>query len=221
MNSRKYAILGWLSGLVFWISYFVMSSIRADYFHKYKAVSELGSIGAPNAVFWNVTGFMCVGVFISLFSIGLHKSVSPSGADKGKAAFSFLLGSGLFFIFAGIFPGNFEEKSSLTMILHAVGNLGSGLLFVLAAFSYIPVMRSSAHWRSAVVPSITIVILFILSGFLRSGAAPALGQKIGFAIFFAWISFMAYKLYSSSASRPSLRLTARDTHNVGAGKIYE
>ena len=201
MNNKKYALLGWLSGLVFWISYFVMSSIRADYFHKYKAVSELGSIGAPNAIFWNVIGFMCVGVLIALFSIGLHKSVSLSGAGKGKAAFFFLLGSGLCWVFAGIFPGDFEDKTSLTMTLHAVGSLGSGLLFVLAAYSYIPQMRSSVHWRSAVVPSTTLVILFILSGFLRAGSAPALGQKIGFAIYFVWVAFMAFKLYLSSANQ--------------------
>jgi hypothetical membrane protein len=193
MSDKKYALIGWFSGLLFWVTYFVLSTIRPDYYHKYKAVSELGSVGAGNAIIWNVIGFICVGALISLFSVGLHKSISVSG--KGKLAFYLLFGSGLFWAFAGIFPGDFANRTSLTMILHAVGSLGSGLLFVLSVFTYMPAMRISPYWRSSVIPSVSIVVMFILSGFLRSGAAPAFGQKVGFLIFFIWVSFMAYKLY--------------------------
>ena len=199
MNDKIYALAGWSSCLLFWAAYILMSTIRPDYYHKYKAVSELGSVDAPNAILWNIIGFVCVGALISLFSVGLHKSISIS--SKGRIAFYLLFGSGLFWVFAGIFPGDFENKTSLTMILHAIGSLGSGLLFVLSVFTYIPAMRVSPYWRSSVVPSISIVVMFILSGFLRSGVAPALGQKIGFLIFFIWISFMAYKLYKSPVNK--------------------
>ena len=198
MNYKKFALLGWSSGFLFWTVYFVMSAIRPEYFHKYKAVSELGSIGAPNAILWNFFGFISVGILISVFSIGLHRSISMTG--KGKLAFYFLFGSGLFWIFAGIFPGNFEDRTSVTMILHTVGSMGSGLFFVLSVFSYIPAMRLSPYWSSAVIPSLSIVVIFILSGFLRSGSAPALGQKIGFLIYFIWIAYMAYKLSKAAVN---------------------
>ena len=176
-----------------------MSTIRSDYHHNTKAVSELGSIGATNALAWNAIGFVTVGLLISLFSIGLHKSLSQSG--KGKIAFGLLFSSGLFWAIAGIFPGDFEDKKALTMILHAVGAMGSGLFFILAVFTYIPAMRSSPHWRPIVVPSVLIGIGFILSGFLRTGSAPALGQKIGFLIYFVWISLIAYKLNKTQSEQ--------------------
>lgn len=202
MNNKHFGLIGWLAGLVFWCSYFTMSSIRADYHHNNQAVSELGSVGASNAIFWNATGFICVGVFVAVFSVGLHKSISVSG--KGKIASCLLFGSGLLWAFSGIFPGDFEDRESLTMILHMVGSLGSGLLFLIAVFCYIPAMRASNYWSNSVIPSVSIGILFVLSGFLRSGTAPALGQKIGFLIFFVWISFMAYKLYVDVRSAPHL-----------------
>jgi hypothetical membrane protein len=199
MNNKNYALIGWSSGIIFWVTYFTMSTIRPDYYHKYKAVSELGSVGAPNGVAWNLIGFIFVGFLISLFSVGLYKSISVSG--KGKIAFGFLFGSGLLWALAGIFPGDFEDRTSLTMILHAIASLGSGLFFVLSIFIYIPAMQSSPYWQKSVLPSVLIAILFILSGFLRSGSAPALGQKIGFFIFFLWLSFMSYKLFRETANK--------------------
>lgn len=204
MNNKKFASIGWLSCIVFWCSYFLMSSIRPDYYHRTKAVSELGSVGAPNAIIWNFTGFIFVGLLIAVFSIGLYKSITVSG--KGTIASFLLCGSGLFFAFAGVFPGDLEDRDSLTTILHAVGSLGSGLFFVIAVFCYIPAMKASAYWRSSVIPSVSIAMLLVLSGFLRSGAAPALGQKIGFLIFFVWISFMAYKLYKDVRAVPAIDL---------------
>ena len=202
MNNKNYAQIGWLSCVVFWCSYFLMSSIRPDYYHGSKAVSELGSVGAPNAVFWNLIGFVFVGLLIALFSVGFQKSISVSG--KGRLASYLLIGSGLLWASTGIFPGDFEDRDSLTMVLHTVGSLGSGLCFITAVFFYIPAMRASAYWRSSVIPSVSIAMLFILSGFLRSGTAPALGQKIGFLILFIWISFMAYKLYKDERTAPTL-----------------
>lgn len=204
MTNKNYALVGWLSCVVFWCTYFLMSSIRPDYYHGRKAVSELGSVDASNAILWNITGFILVGLLIAWFSIGLHKSISDSG--KGRFASYLLIGSGLLWASTGIFPGDFDDRDSLTMILHIVGSLGSGFCFITAVFFYIPAMRASAYWRSSVMPSVSIAILFILSGFLRSGTAPALGQKIGFLILFIWISFMAYKLYKDERNTPSIEL---------------
>ena len=193
MTPKAYAIVGWLSGAVFWITYIVMAEARADYFHRTKAVSELGSVDATNAVYWNAIGFVAVGLLISTFAIGLKQSVSTTG--KGRIAFFLLFFCGLFWALAGIFPGDFEDRDSLTMIVHAVGALGSGLCFVLSVLFYVPAMRSTRHWRNLAPISLALAIAFFLSGFLRTGSAPALGQKIGFLIFFLWIAVMAWRLF--------------------------
>ena len=201
MNQKLCAISGFLSGILFWVSYFIFSSIRPEYFHKYKAVSELGSVNAPNALLWNIFGFGFVGVLLCVFAVGLYQSV------QGKKAFYFLFLVGFFWLLNGVFPGDFENKTSTTMILHAIASLGGGLFFVIAVFAYVPSMRASEYWRSSVMPSVIICIAFIISGFLRSGSAPALGQKIGFLIFFIWVFFMAFKLYRAPVNK-AVNLTA-------------
>lgn len=195
MTPKHYAFVGWASGILFWVTYLVMSTIRPDYYHNTKAVSELGSLDASNAFAWNAIGFVTVGVLISFFSVGVHRSVSRSG--RNRIAFGLLFAVGLFWALAGIFPGDFENKKALTMILHAVGAIGSGLFFVLAVFAYSPAMKASSYWRSMTIPSVAIAVGFISSGFLRTGSAPALGQKFGFLLFFIWVSLMASKLYRS------------------------
>ena len=201
MTNRNYAVLGSLSGITFWVTYLIMSSIRTEYTHFHKAVSELGSVDASNAIIWNLIGFILVGIFICVFAIGLHKSIS--NGTNGRVAFYPLFACGIFYACAGLFPADMENRTSLITILHLIGSMGSGLFFVVAVFAYISPMRASHYWKSAVIPSLILVLLFIASGFLRSGETPALGQKIGFFFFFLWLGFMAFKLYSHTAAEQS------------------
>ena len=41
--------------------YLIMSSIRPEYSHLTKAISELGSLDAPSLWYWNVLGYIIPG----------------------------------------------------------------------------------------------------------------------------------------------------------------
>lgn len=98
----------------------------------------------------------------------------------------------------GVFPGDFEDRTSTTMLLHAVGSLGS---FIAFPGRWLPAAPGVSRTRkSALVgwTSLALVVASIMAGFLRSGVAPGLGQRIGFAFVFAWIGLVGYALVRSN-----------------------
>ena len=197
--------IGWIAMLTpiwFGLIYFVMSSLHPNYSHSTKAISELGSLDAPNLWVWNVGGYILPGVAISLLGIGLARQFD---GEKGAGWVSRpLIASGLFMAMSGVFPGDFENRTSPTMLLHAVGALGSFIAFLISGFSAPALLLRHPEWRAYVLPSTTIVILSIVSGFLRSGNSPGLGQRIGFLFFFMWIALVGYGLIRNSKGVPTI-----------------
>jgi hypothetical protein len=99
--------------------------------------------------------------------------------------------------FSGIFPGDFENKKSLTMLLHTIGSFGSCIFFLIGAFTYPKQMKKSVYWKNAIRPTLVftwLTIVFGSWGFIFPNM-PAVGQRIVFAFYFLWIIFTAYKLY--------------------------
>ena len=176
--------------------YLIMSGLRPEYSHLTKAISELGSLDAPHMWFWNIFGYIIPGLAIALLGTGLnHEFTQPlREAFIPSAA---LVCSGLLMALSGVFPGDFENRSSTTMIVHTVGSLGSFVAFLVAGFWFPKIFRSLPHWRWVSWPSLLLVIASIVTGLLRSGAAPGLGQRLGFICFFLWVGLVGFALWRS------------------------
>ncbi|NOS94270.1 MAG: DUF998 domain-containing protein [Cyclobacteriaceae bacterium] len=201
MTKNTYSIFGFLAVTSFWITYFIMTNLRAEYSWLYKAISELGSLDAPNAWIWNLFGYILPGFCISVFSYGLHKEIQH--ANSSRWPLIGLMGSGIFMSISGIFPGDFENWQSLTMLLHTLGSFGSYSLFLIAAFTYPKQMVLSDYWKSSIVPIKVFTWLTILFGawpFIFT-ATPAAGQRFVFFFYFAWILGMSFRLYRMNANR--------------------
>jgi len=75
----------WLAGpaaaALFFLSLISFAAMRSDgYSHATKAVSELGAIGAPFAMAFNIVGFILPGILIIIFASRLmRKSESTHG----------------------------------------------------------------------------------------------------------------------------------------------
>src|SRR6478736_7930689 len=185
MKYRQFALMGIFAPLLFWATYLFISLKRPEYSFLTKAVSELGSVDAPHQWFWNMLGYIIPGILITIFSFGLHRSIS----GDSKLSFLGLLLSGLFMTLSGIFPGDFNDRESLTMLLHTVGSFGSYSFFLIAAFTYPRQMRKSAYWKRAVAPTVVFTWMTIVFGawpFLFP-SIPAFGQRIVFFFYFLWI----------------------------------
>ncbi|MBT8219939.1 MAG: DUF998 domain-containing protein [Bacteroidia bacterium] len=195
MTNKQYSIIGILAVVVFWSAYFIMANLRPEYSYLTKAISELGSIDAPNKWYWNIAGYITPGILIAIFGYGLYKGLATENSSK-LPLYGIIL-SGLFMSFSGIFPGDFDNKNSTTMLLHTIGSFGSYAFFLLGAFTYPKLMKTSTYWKKVIKPTLIFTWLTIIFGgwvFVFPNT-PAVGQRIVFSFYFIWIIFTAYKLY--------------------------
>jgi hypothetical membrane protein len=195
MTNKQYAVIGFLAPSLFLTTYLVMSNLRPEYSFMTKAISELGSVDAPNKWVWNVLGYILPGTFIAVYGFGLHKNSVPKMTSK--LPFIGIFFSGIFMAISGIFPGDFDDKQSLTMLLHTVGSFGSYLFFLIGAFTFPNQMKKIDYWKDAVKPTLICTWMTIIFGswvFVFPNY-PAVGQRIVFLFYFLWIVITAYKLY--------------------------
>ncbi len=195
MSQKQFAMLGLLGPMLFLITYLIMSALRPEYSFLTKAVSELGSVDAPNKWMWNGLGYILPGLLISIYSFGLFRSVSKGQGNK-LPLISFVL-SGLFISLSGIFPGDFENRQSTTMLLHTIGSFGSYIMFLIGAFTYPRQMKKTEYWKGAIKPTLIFTWLTILFGawpFIFT-SMPAVGQRIVFFFYFIWIFYTSLRLY--------------------------
>ena len=193
ISIRTIGFIAAITPLWFFTVYMVMASRRPEYSHLTKAISELGSWDAPNLWVWNVLGYILPGLAMALLGSGLKRAFAGT---TPRAAFptGALVVAGLLMAMSGVFPGDFDNRSSTSMVLHTVGSLGSFVAFLIAGFGLPPAFRARADWRWLAMPSVALVIASIVTGLLRTGAAPGLGQRLGFACVFAWVGLVGYAL---------------------------
>lgn len=205
LSIRTIGILA--AAIPFWflLCYLGMSTVRADYSHFTKAISELGSLDAPNGWMWNVGGYMIPGGVVALLGWGVGNRLR---GQKGIGVSSYaLIASGLLMLLSGVFPGDFENRTSFTMIMHAIGSFGGFLGFLVSGLTLPWVLRRIPVWRSYAWPSLALVLLSIVTGFLRSGNAPGIGQRLGFACFFAWVGLIGFALARSGGQTEGDHIT--------------
>lgn len=195
MTNKTYAVIGISATILFWTTYIIMSNLRPDYNLFHKAVSELGSLDAPNKWTWNILGYIITGILIAVFSIGLFKSIS-NGPGSKLPLIGFVL-SGLFMSLSGIFSGDFENRQSTTMLLHTAGSFGSYVFFLIGAFTYPKQMKKSEYWKKSVILTLLFTWLTVIFGawaFIFP-SIPSVGQRIVFFFYLLWIFYTAIKLY--------------------------
>jgi hypothetical membrane protein len=199
MTHKHYALMGIFLIAQFWALYFIMAMARPEYSFLTKAISELGTVDAPNLWMWNILGYILTGVLIAVYSYGLFQSISDGNSNKlPMIAF---IGSGLFMSLSGFFPGDMDNRTSLTTILHLVGSIGSYVCFLVAAFTYPKQMRKSVYWKKAITPTLAFTYLTILFGawpYIFTNM-PGAGQRLVFIFYFLWIFYTALMLYKQKA----------------------
>ena len=194
MNSTCRTIAVLAIAVTFWFAlvYLVMASVRPDFSHATKAISELGSVDAPNRWIWNICGYIVPGTIVA--SLGWAFGGHFLDTKSAKLVSYSLIASGLLMAVSGVFPGDFEDRTSFTMIMHAIGSFGSFIFFLVCGFSMPWLLQRFPGWKAYAWPSLALVLLSIATGFLRTGNAPGIGQRLGFACFFLWVGMMGVAL---------------------------
>jgi hypothetical membrane protein len=181
--------------LWFLASYLLVSSMRSDYRHFNMAISELGSIGAPNALLWNLLGYILPGAVIALLGWS-SREVLPASRPGLVVAGSIAL-SGIMMLLSGVFPGNFENRTATTMVLHTLASILSYVFFLIGGFALSGISAKSAALRFVHYPLLVVLVLSLVTGFIRFGNLPGLGQRFTFACYFLWIALYGLVMFRS------------------------
>ena len=196
---RIAGFLGIGAFVVFWLASFILGAIRPDYSHVVNTISELGAIGTPNAILWNIIGFIVPGIFLAIAGGVIAKSVSLGKSKVITLACVLLVLAGLAVAGQGIFPAEMKDgianTASSSTRGHFLFSLLSGAAWALGALMLVRPMKRSPHWHGWHIVSATLVVLtVIISLSLRSVMPDGLAQRTGDVFFFAWFLIMSVKL---------------------------
>ena len=190
----------WLAGpaaaALFFLSLIGFAAMRSDgYSHATKAVSELGAIGAPFAMAFNIAGFILPGILIIIFASRLMRK------DESSRGPLLLAMSGVCLALAGLAPANMLDNEALTTILHAIGAIGSGLCWVFALFWIGPLLserfglqtwgRLTPWFSLFLVANVGWQVAFRMTGLVM----PGWGQRIAFLGYFLWFAVTGLLLW--------------------------
>lgn len=197
MSPRKIGLLAMTLPVWFLAVYLVMSAMRPDYLHADQAISELGSLDAPNLWAWNVLGYILPGLAIALLGFGLQREFALHGVRAVVPAFA-LVAAGLLMTLSGVFPADMSDFGSATTRLHTVGSFGCYAAFLVAGFWWPSRFRKVPAWRWVAAPSLVLVVLSIVTGLLRFAGMASIGQRITFVCFFAWVALVGWALWRAA-----------------------
>lgn len=200
MQRKLFASAAFGAIVLFLVTYAVVAASRPEYDFRYKAISELGSVDVPDRLFWNVFGYIVPGLLIAAFSVGLYRHFSTTSRVWIPSAGLFF--SGLLMSLSGMFPADMDNRQSFTMLMHTLGSFGSFAAFLVAAFTFPKVWRLNDSWRTRSTPSLVVTWLAITFGAwpMIFPAMPAVGQRVVFLFYFAWIALAAAGLLRSVAN---------------------
>ncbi|MEJ7808208.1 MAG: DUF998 domain-containing protein [Telluria sp.] len=213
MSEKVAGGFGMAAFSVFWLALFAFAAIRSDYSHLHKAVSELGVIGAPHALAWNLIGFIVPGLMLARFGAALAYAID----GRRGALWCLLVLSGVCFAATGVVPGEMRNGSPIMDSALTLGHLLASnlapLLWAIAAFLLIHRVNRNPVWKQmttcVAIYAIVCVGGFVLSIVAAASAAipglahmPGLVQRFCFGFYFSWFLIMALHLRAAAARLP-------------------
>ena len=201
ISQKIFAICGIISPVVFAILILLVGSLRPEYSHLVNFVSELGAIGAPNAIFQRIN-FLLVGILIMVFAFGLHRGIANR---KGSFIGPLLVGIfGFSAVLSGVFSADLIQPESFSNNMHMLAS-GIGSTAALIGFFVIsdslekdPLWKSYRYF-SIIIAVVAILVSMVGGGLLGALGLPGLSQRLYMAVLFLWIEVMAIHLFQISS----------------------
>jgi hypothetical membrane protein len=195
--------LGIAACVVFWAASFVLGALRPSYSHSLNTISELGARGTPNAIWWNVVGFIVPGLLLALAGGVIAQSIGRGQSKLRSLAGLLLVLSGLAIAGQGVLPADMTngvaDITSQYTRGHFISSLVAAATWSIGVLLLTGLMKRSPDWRSLRVVSIVLVLLALVAAFALRGTLPdGLAQRLGNAIFFAWFVLTSLKLMQLS-----------------------
>lgn len=172
----------------------ILGLLRSGYDHLTQVISELGEVGAPNAIVMNVFGFVLPSLLIFAFAVGLYRGTRDG---RGPIVASALLAVGaLGFIGAALAPcGPGCDPATSTSHFQA-GAIGIGL--PLAPLAFWRSLKKDSQWEGyssySLVTGVAFIALTIVNFSGLTQPWDGLVQRLATGILSLWMVLMAIHL---------------------------
>ena len=203
MSRPRIGFLGIGAGILFWSASVILAWLRPSYSHVVNTMSELGARGTPNAVLWNVAGFIVPGILLAITGATIARTANTQPSLSRTLATGFLLLAGLAIAGQGMMPATMvngvADVTSTSTRGHFISSLVSAAAWAVGAFLLAGPMKRNPDWRGLSIVNVVLVVLALAAALSLRGALPdGLAQRIGNAFFWAWFVVMSLKLVSLS-----------------------
>jgi hypothetical membrane protein len=203
MNSRIAGFLGIAGCGIFWVGMLILGSLRESYSQAVNDISELGAIGTPNGVVWNVMGFIVPGLCLAIVGRAIVDMIDTKRGRSGRVAAWLLPLFGLGVAGQGLFPALMENGvpviTSWHTRTHLIISLISGFGWLIGVLLLIPAMRRNPEWDRWYLINIAAILLALIGSLGRGGGLPdGLVQRVVDAIVLAWFVAVSIKLTQAS-----------------------
>ena len=163
-----------------------------DVIHDY--ISKLGATGQPFAIWWNLTGFVLVGLLFSVFGWAFGHTIN------NKMAGTCIVVAGCFFALGAI-PADFSQANSTLSKAHFVS-----ICFALAGwcFALSSIGRVSTISKSMRIGANAAGVLAIvpMAGIVTNQLSAPVAHRLVLMVVFGWILFAAwYTLHTPVAQQ--------------------
>ena len=196
-TQRLLAICGIIGPILYAIVVIILGFLQPGYSHVTQSMSELGEVGAPNAIIMNTAGFPLLGLLMIAFAFGLHRGISEGKGSKIGPALVALSGAAL--VITGIFtcdPGCVDV--SMVGITHSVFAMISAFAMILAPLALCPRLNRDRLWQGYLYYSLaTVIVAGLISAVYGFGVfEPWTGalQRISMGVSLLWMEVMAIRL---------------------------
>lgn len=187
---RLLAACGVIGPILFTSIVIILGLLRPGYNHVSQTMSELGEVGAPNAVIQDAN-FILYGLLTIAFAYGLHKDVSYGKGSKVGP------------ILVGFFGGVLMEAgiNPLPSPSHVPASIPAFVALTIAPLIISRRLKQDIRWQgyrsySLVTGVIAIILLLLVLSTGQGVLKPWFGalQRIAVAPLFLWIEVIAIHL---------------------------
>ncbi len=190
---------GVAAALLFTAALVAFGAVLDGYSHALHPVALLGASGFPQALAFNLLGFVLPGVLAAVVAMALRAALRADAGWPSRIGVQLVFISALAFIAMGLLPLDPTDLDSRSSSLH-------GTAWMLWSLAFVPgaLLLAAGCWRTpdwalfARLTALTAVALPVVA-FLLAGALPAaVAQRVAFGLWFGWLMLAGWAQASTT-----------------------